>query len=180
MMKKIYLSTIAVVSLSFLSFPAHADDNRIYANFPITVKEYNGDKSTSVSYSGQIARHALHDSLKKLAGTGDGSNSEDLKSKMMSYFEGKDANRKIIAPKTKGPFIIAETEIDAISKKKNLAGKTYSGAISGMPNSMTGPELVRFWIDKAAFAKNGVDTANGYNYPQLISKFIMGAVRKKI
>ena len=46
----------------------------------------------------------------------------------------------------------------------------------GMPNGMTGTELLEFWIDKASSAKKGIDTANGYNYPQLISKFIMGAV----
>ena len=45
-----------------------------------------------------------------------------------------------------------------------------------MPNGMTGSELVEFWIDKASAANKGVDKANGYNYPQLISKFIMGAV----
>ena len=45
-----------------------------------------------------------------------------------------------------------------------------------MPNNMTGPELITFWIDKASSAKKGVDNRNGYNYPQLISKFIMGAV----
>ena len=41
---------------------------------------------------------------------------------------------------------------------------------------MTGPELVAFWIDKASSAKKGVDYANGYDYSQLISKFIMGAM----
>ena len=45
-----------------------------------------------------------------------------------------------------------------------------------MPGNMSGPELVEFWIGKASSAKKGVDAVNGYNYPQLISKFIMGAV----
>ena len=45
-----------------------------------------------------------------------------------------------------------------------------------MPNNMTGQELIEFWIGKASMANKGVDKANGYNYPQLISKFIMGAV----
>ena len=63
-----------------------------------------------------------------------------------------------------------------LSKKKNLAGKTYKGTISGMPNQMTGPDLIKFWIDKASSANKGQDKANGYDYPQLISKFIMGAV----
>ena len=45
-----------------------------------------------------------------------------------------------------------------------------------MPNGMTGSELVQFWIGKASAANKGVDRQSGYNYPQLISKFIMGAV----
>ena len=49
---------------------ASADTN--YGPYPITLKGYNGTKSNSVSYTGQIARHVLHDSVKKLAGTGDG------------------------------------------------------------------------------------------------------------
>ncbi|MEK9726090.1 MAG: DUF4856 domain-containing protein, partial [Rhodospirillaceae bacterium] len=48
--------------------------------------------------------------------------------------------------------------------------------VTGMPNGMTGAELVSFWIDKAAAADKGVDATNGYNYAQLISKFVMGAV----
>ncbi len=148
----------------------------VYAGFPVTVKGYSGDKTTSVAYTGQIARHALHDSIKKLAGEGDGSNAEELKARMMAYFDGKAGGRSIIAPKTKGPFVITQTGIDDISKKKNLSGKTFKGTVAGMPNNMTADELIAFWIDKAAATTGGVDTANGYNYPQLISKFIMGAV----
>ena len=57
-----------------------------------------------------------------------------------------------------------------------MSGKTYKGAIPGMPNQMTGPDLIKFWIGKASSAKKGQDQSNGYDYPQLISKFIMGAV----
>jgi len=151
-------------------------DGSDYAGFPVTTKGYKGDKKTSVSYTGQIARHALHDSLKKLAGKGNGKANADLKAQMMSYFAGKDAGRVIIAPTTKGAFVVEQSTIDDISGKKNLAGKTFKGTVTGMPNNMTGAELVTFWIDKASAANGGVDMANGYNYPQLISKFIMGAV----
>ncbi len=150
--------------------------NDVYGPFPVTVKGYQGDKKNSVGYTGQIARHVIHDSLKKLAGQGNGSANPELKAKMMSYFKGKDAGRAVIAPKTKGDFAVKQTAIDDISKKKNLAGKTFKGTVTGMPNGMTGSELVEFWIDKASSANKGVDMANGYNYPQLISKFIMGAV----
>jgi hypothetical protein len=163
------------LSIVLLSSAAVADD-MVYSGFPITVKDYVGKKKTSVSYTGQIARHALHDSLKKLAGSGNGKANADLKAKMLSYYKNKDKGRAVIAPKTKGPFAVKQTGIDDISKGKNLAGKTYKGTITGVPNNMTGPELVEFWIDKASSANKGVDMANGYNYPQLISKFIMGAV----
>lgn len=154
---------------------ALADANS-YGPFPVTLKGYSGDKKNSVAYTGQIARHALHDSIKKLAGMGNGSANPELKAKMMAYFAGSDAGRAILAPTSKGKFAIKQTAIDDISKKKNLAGKTFKGAVTGMPNNMTGSELVSFWIDKASEAKGGVDTANGMNYPQLISKFVMGAV----
>ena len=95
---------------------------------------------------------------------------------MMMYYAQKTKKREILAPKSKGAFGIKQENVDQISKKKNLSGKTYKGAISGMPGNMTGVELVEFWIGKAASANKGVDKVNGYNYPQLISKFVMGAV----
>ena len=94
----------------------------------------------------------------------------------MSYYASKTKGRAIVAPQSKGPFLVKQTVVDQISKGKNLSGKTYKGVVSGMPNNMDGRELIKFWIDKASTAKKGVDIQNGYNYPQLISKFIMGAV----
>ena len=170
-------NTLGPVALSIvlLSSTAIADD-MVYSGFPVTVNGYAGKKTTSTAYTGQIARHVLHDSLKKLAGSGNGKPDANLKSKMLSYYKNKDKGRVIIAPKTKGPFVVKQTGVDDISKGKNLIGKTYKGTITGMPNNMTGPGLVEFWIGKASAANKGGDTANGYNYPQLISKFIMGAV----
>ena len=167
-------ASVAALAVTLAATTALANDT--YGPFPITEKSYKGDKKNSVSYSGQIARHVLHDSLKKLAGQGNGKANPELKAKMMSYFKGEDTGRAIVAPKTKGTFAVKQTSIDDISKKKNLAGKTYKGTVAGMPNGMTGIELVEFWIDKASEADKGVDMANGFNYPQLISKFIMGAV----
>ena len=95
---------------------------------------------------------------------------------MMAYFKGSKSGHTILAPATKGSFVIKQSKVESLSKGKNLSGKTFKGTISGMPNGMTGAELLEFWIDKASSAKNGVDTANGMHYPQLISKFIMGAV----
>ena len=174
LVKLLSVGLIAIASL-MLTISAQASE-KVYGKFPVTLKGYSGSKTNSVSYTGQIARHVLHDSLKKLAAKGNGKPNPKLKSLMMSYYSSKDAGRAIIAPKTKGSFVVKQPLVDQISKKKNLSGKTYKGTISGMPNNMTGPELVTFWIDKASSPNKGVDSRNGYNYPQLISKFIMGAV----
>lgn len=166
---------VATLSLVLLAGNAHADTPS-YAGFPVTVKGYDGDKTTSVAYTGQIARHVLHDSLKKIAAQGNGKFDKDLQAKLLSYYSQKDEGRAIIAPKTKGDFVILQSTVDDISKGKNLSGKTFKGAVTGMPNALTGEELVTLWIEKAAGADKGVDLANGYNYSQLISKFLMGAV----
>ena len=132
----------AAAALAGLFAGAAAADGMVYSGFPVTVKGYAGEKTSSVAYTGQIARHALHDSLKKLAASGNGKPNPELKARMMGYFSGKDAGRKILAPATKGTFAILQSDVDAISRGKNLAGKTYKAAVAGMPNGMTGPELV--------------------------------------
>jgi hypothetical protein len=174
-MSKSLTFAVPALTLALISGAAQADQ-AVYGKFPVTVPGYTGSKANSVSYGGQIARHVLHDSLKKLAGKGNGSPNAKLKTQMMEYFKGAKSGHGIIAPTTKGPFIIKQAKVEEISKGKNLAGKTYKGSINGMPNGMTGVELLEFWIDKASGEKKGVDKANGMNYPQLISKFIMGAV----
>ena len=115
-----------------------------------------------------MARHVLHDSLKKLVSKGD-------KAQMLAYYEGKSKDRKIIAPSSKGDFKIQQTMVSDLSNK-NLKDKTYKGIVNGWVGSMTGDEAVRFMIDRAAESKGGVDLVNGYDYTQLISKFLMGAV----
>ncbi len=143
--------------------------NQTYGPFPITLKGYSGSKKNSVSYTGQIARHVLHDSLKKLAAKG---SLDD----MMSYYNGSDLNLSIVAPQSKDGFAIKQSTLNDISKGKNLSGKTYKGTMNAWPGQMTGKEVLAFMINKAAKVKGGVDTSTGYNYPQLISKFAMGAV----
>lgn len=150
--------------------------SQTYSDFPVTVKDYKGDKKTSTAYTGQIARHLLHNSLKKLAGKGDGKANPELKAQMMSYYAGKDAGRAILSPKSKDGFAVLQSNVDELSKGKDLKGKTYKGAISGWPGNMTGPEVLEFMINKASSANQGYDRVNGYDYAQLISKFAMGAV----
>ena len=56
------LATILVASLvTFSSAQAAAD---VYGPFPVTVKGYSGKKTDSTAYTGQMARHLLHNSLK--------------------------------------------------------------------------------------------------------------------
>ena len=89
-----------------LSLPAFGDGHS-YGPFPITLKGYSGDKTNSVSYSGQIARHVLHDSLKKLSGTTANTNIKQLTlDKMMPYFSGSKEDLTILAPVSKGDFKI--------------------------------------------------------------------------
>jgi hypothetical protein len=147
-----------------------------YADFPVTVKGYEGKAEHSVAYTGQAARQVLHTSLKKLAGKGNGQANPELKAQMLSYYEGKDAGREIISPASKGAFVVTETQVDELSKEKNLSGKAYKGAVPGWPGNMTGQEVLSFMIDKASAANKGYDPLTGYDYAQLISKFAMGAV----
>ena len=182
-MKKIqFILAVSIASLSMVAQAYEYESSStsgskdVYANFPITLNSYKGDKKTSLSYTGQIARHVLHDSLKKLVAKTDGANSEEIKAKMMAYLVGKDAGRVIIAPKTKGAFVVKQATIDEISKGKNLSSKAYKGGIAGWPGNMTGPEVLAFMVDKASKTTGGYDPLTGYDYTQLISKFAMGAI----
>lgn len=168
-----FVLAIAAASMTLLTSQAHAQS---YADFPVTVKGYEGDKKTSVAYTGQMARHLLHNSLKKLAAQGNGKENPELKAQMMLYFAGKDEGRAIISPKSKDGFKVKQTKVDELSKGKNLKGKTYKGAVAGWPGNMTAPEVLEFMIDKASSADKGYDRVHGYDYAQLISKFAMGAV----
>ena len=166
-----FFLTLIVITFVVISFTksSFAGGHDVYGPWPVTVKGYAGDKTDSTSYSGQIARHVLHDSLKSLVSKGD-------VAEMMAYFSGSDKNKKIIAPASKEDFIIEQNLMHDLSKGKNLSGKSYKGIINGWPGGMTGPEVLEFMIKKAADAPKGYDAAAGYNYPQLISKFAMGAV----
>ncbi len=168
------MTAITFATLSATAVTASAGDK--YADFPITVKGYTGDKTHSVSYGGQVARQVLQTSLMKLAYKGNGEANPELLSQMNAYYSGKDAGRAIIAPASKDGFPVAQTQVDQLSKGKNLAGKTYKGAVPGWPGNMTAVEVLNFMIEKASASDAGFDYTNGMDYPQLISKFAMGAV----
>ena len=142
----------------------------VYADFPITVKNYVGKKTHSVAYTGQMARHVLHTSAKKLVSKGASLD------QTTAYFNTKEPGRIIISPVSKDGFPVLETHMDTISKGKNLSGKAYKGLISGMPGNLTGAELLDLMLEKSAATEKGFDPLTGYDYTQLISKFTMGAV----
>ena len=64
-------SCIAAFSVSAVA-NAGGHEGQNVRSFSITLKGYTGDETNSVSYSGQVARHVLYDSLKKLSSKGDG------------------------------------------------------------------------------------------------------------
>ena len=172
-MRKLKIKTKILTSITCLSFGiagfanagAHSED--VYGPFPVTLKGYSGDCTNTVSYSGQIARHVQHDSLKDRSTKGS-------YAEMVAYYEGSDKNKQIWAPASKDGFPIKQTLLNEISSGKNLSGKTYGGTITAWPNNMTGPEVIDFWMNKAT--ANPKDVSVGLNYQQLLSKFIMGAV----
>ena len=165
-MKRIF-TIVASLAIAFsFSKALLADGHQVYGPYPITLKGYDGDKTNSVKYTGQMARHALHDSLKALVKTGD-------VSKMMAYYNGED-NLEIIAPKSKDDFVVKQTMISEIGSG-NLSGKMYKGYIPGWGN-LTGPEAIEHMMAKAGEVEGGFDPDTGMDYTQLISKFAMGAV----
>lgn len=171
------LTALLLGSASTFSIAAdHSNHSPVYADFPVTVSGYTGKATTSEAYTGQIARHTLHNSLKKLSAKGNGQENPALKAQLLSYYKGTDAGRVILDPKTQAEFVVKQEQVDALSKGKNLADKTYNGIIAGWPGNMTGSEVLGFMLDKTSVADKGYDPLTGYNYTQLISKFVMGAV----
>ena len=170
------MAVAGLVSAGAVTGTIAAKAGEVYGPYPVTLKGWWGAEKNSVAYTGQMARHVIHDSLKSLSGKGNGSPNPALKKKMLSYYAGKDAGRAIVAPKSRKAFKIKQTAVDQISKKKNLAGKTYKGSVPGWPGNKTGKEVILHMIDKASSAKKGFDPSTGYDYKQLISKFVMGAV----
>ena len=172
-MKKLKMTT-AIVAVALTGSVALSDG---YGPFPVTLNGYSGDRTNTVSYSGQIARHVLEQSLKKLAGKGNGGgNAAALEAQMLSYFNGSDEDLPIIAPKSKDGFKIKQTSLHQISKGKNISGKFYGGAMPAWPGNMSGKEVAYNMISMAAKANKGFDAETGYDWAQLISKYTMGAM----
>ena len=115
------MSAVASIALVATASPALASD--VYGPYPITLKGYDGDKTNSVSYSGQVGRQLLHNSLKKAIGSGA---ALDV---TMSYFNGADGELALLDPKSSDSFKVDVTDINTVSKT-NLSGKAYKGSLS--------------------------------------------------
>ena len=173
-MKRSLKFSTSILALAFCAGTAAADT---YGPFPITDKSYSGDKTNSVSYTGQVARSILLDSLKSLAGKADGgANAAETKATMMKYFAGSDEDLAILSHKSKDGFPIKQTMLNEISKGKNISGKTYKGLVPGWPGNMTGVEVMEHLIHHASMSDGGFDAEYGYDYGQLIQKFGLGAM----
>ena len=162
-------SHLAAIAVSSALFSATAVAGNVYGPYPVTLKGYQGDKTNSVSYSGQVGRQLLHNSLKKAIGNGA---SLDV---LNSYFNGADGKLQLLDPISSDRFKVDVTNINDVSKT-NLSGKAYKGAINGWPGNMTGKEVLASMIERAAAADKGYDAKHGYDFAQLVSKFAMGAI----
>ncbi|GAB3481678.1 DUF4856 domain-containing protein [Marinomonas epiphytica] len=157
--------TLLTLCVAFSTHALAADQYE----FGVTLKGYEGKATSSVSYGGQIARHALHNSLKKVVGKGD-------EAAMLQYLSSKESGLAILDPVSKDGFKIKQTQIDELSKGKDLLSSAYDGVITGWPGNPTAQELLEQLVQQAGKTKNGYDPVNGYDYIQLVSKFAMGAV----
>lgn len=160
-MKKMIVSMLVACSASAMAAQPY--------EFGITLKDYDGSATSSVSYGGQIARHALHNSLKKAVSSGDAE-------QMQHYLKGGVSDLAILDPASKEGFAIKQSTIDELSSGKDLLSSAYDGVITGWPGNPTGQELLEQLVAAASQSKNGYDPVNGYDYTQLVSKFAMGAV----
>ena len=96
------ITMLAAVATLFGAVNASAS-NEVYADFPITLKGYDGTSKTSVSYGGQMARHMLHNGLKKAASSGE-------LVKMNMYFTGAESV-PILDSKSFHKFLIKQTPV---------------------------------------------------------------------
>jgi hypothetical protein len=163
------LAAVALTTLGSVNIvKAGGHGDHVYGPYPITLKGFSGDKTNSVSYSGQVGRQLLHNSLKKAVSSGA---SLDV---LNGYFNGSDSPLPLLDPVSSDSFKVDVTDINTVSKT-NLSGKAYKGVIAGWPGNMTGKEMLQSMIEMAA-ETGGYDADHGYDYTQLISKFTMGGV----
>lgn len=191
--------------------PASSAVPTTYKDFAVTLNpeaegaaDDTADQTTSVSYSGQMARHTLRENLKKLLGTPSLIGSADeatVLAKINDWLKnGEDSTNAVdddtlSAPATKDSFIITQTMVSELSSGKSLYADAYAGSqvdpipdvtdnfVMGVPGTeVTAQDVLDVWA--ANFARNyaanlnddSFDMDNGFEYNQLFAKFLMGAV----
>ena len=169
MNKLTIFASVVLTGLMSISATADGHGNHVYGPFPVTLKGYSGDKSNSVSYSGQVGRQLLHNSLKKAIGKNAGLDT------LNSYFNGSDNDLPILDPVSSDKFMVDHSNVNDISKT-NLSGKAYKGDIAGWPGGMSGKEVLASMIVRSSKVDGGYDAKHGYDYAQLVSKFAMGGI----
>ena len=174
-MRKSSLALTAILSTTMLAaVPAFSES---YGPYPVTLQGYEGDKTNTVSYSGQIARQVLEKSLKSIAGKGNGGeNAAKVEAMLLAYFNNE-GDLDIISPVSKDGFPVLQTKVSEISSSANVAGKFYKGLVPGYPGAQTGVEVIQHMFSQAAKSNKGFDAENGLDWGQLISKFTMGAMQ---
>lgn len=134
--------TLLTLCVAFSTHALAADQYE----FGVTLKGYEGKATSSVSYGGQIARHALHNSLKKVVGKGD-------EAAMLQYLSSKESGLAILDPVSKDGFKIKQTQIDELSKGKDLLSSAHDGVITGWPGNPTAQELLEQLVQQAGKPK---------------------------
>ena len=171
-----------------------------YSGFPVTLKDAEGE--TSVSYKGQMARHVLRESAKEAMKT-PSTSSYAVIGEINTYLKNENNvidDAPIKAPVSKDEFIIKETVNNELGTEKDLYGKLFdaegngdpipgvAGADKaktlGVPGGKTAKEVVNLWVghfgaDHAGHLDGEADhhdLKHGYDYRQLLPKYLMGAV----
>ncbi len=150
------------------------DKPTIYTGFPITLKGATHESNTSVAYTGQMARHVMREGVKSFMSSPNQPTGVAAAARLTQLIHNTDGvldDEVIIAPTTKGVFIIKETInnefgtgrklIDKMASDKQLAdpmaGTPAASAatldiIMGVPGGKTAQETIDLWI--ANFGKS--------------------------
>ena len=109
-----------------------------YAGFPVRLAGHS-DKTTSVSYSGQMARHVLRESVKATLASPTTASYATI-GEVNTYLKNAEDNGAypaddlpIRAPAANGVFAFKETLNNELGTKKNLYGKMYNSEKNGDP-----------------------------------------------
>ena len=93
------LAAVALTTLGSVNIvKAGGHGDHVYGPYPITLQGYSGNKTNSVSYSGQVGRQLLHNSLKKAVSSGA---SLDV---LNGYFNGSDGPLPLLDPVSSDSF----------------------------------------------------------------------------